>query len=248
MPTHEGKPTGFLFNLLAGQINSENTRFQSYYETQTALIAKNREKTWTSVQSYEEARAALIAKENSQAFDGQAVAAASDIQKRANELVGVIRKKDEEEIYGKLKDKDGQQRVVADHFLGNVDLINKTELLKVTQRMPKGAHLHCHFNSCLRPEFLLEQARGRESMYIRSTCPLITEKAKKDAEISFLVQPPQPEGVNLFSEDYVPQSWMNYPKFCEEFQGGVAAAEEWLISKILLNEEEVHNTYQTGTG
>jgi succinate dehydrogenase (ubiquinone) flavoprotein subunit len=58
---------------------------------------------------------------------------------------------------------------VADHFLGNVDLINKTKLLKVAKRMPKGAHLHCHFNSCLRPEFLLEQARGRESMYFRTS-------------------------------------------------------------------------------
>jgi adenosine deaminase CECR1 len=112
------------------------------------------------VQSYEEARAALIATENSQAFDGQAVAAALAIEKRANELVGAIRKEDEKEIYGKLKDKDGRQRVVANHFLGNVDLINKTELLKVAKKMPKGAHLHCHFNSCLRPEFLLEQARG----------------------------------------------------------------------------------------
>jgi adenosine deaminase CECR1 len=68
-------------------------------------------------------------------------------------------------IYSKLKDKDGRQRVVAGHFLSflsNVDLINKTELLKVVKKMPKGAHLHYHFNSCLRPEFLLEQARGRD--------------------------------------------------------------------------------------
>lgn len=207
----------------------------------------NGETTFSSVQDYEGARAALIARENSQAFDGHAVATASATEKRANELVSAIRKDDEKEIYGKLRDKDGRQRVVADHFLGNVDLINKTELLKVAKRMPKGAHLHCHFNSCLRPEFLLEQARGRESMYIRSTCPLTSEKAKEDAEISFLVQPPQPEGVNLFSKDYVPQSWMRYPKFCEVFPGGVEAAEKWLRWKMLLNEEEVYHTYQTGT-
>lgn len=240
-------PTGFLFSLLTCQNNGEETR--------ATLIAKENSQAfdgflsgenWTSIQSYEEARAALIAKENSQAFDAEAVAAASDIEKRANELIGAIRKEDEKEIYG--NNKDGRQRVVADHFLGNVDLINKTELLKVAKKMPKGGHLHCHFNSCLRPEFLLEQARGRDSMYIRSTCALISEEAKREAEISFLVQPPQQEGVNVFSEGYAAQSWMKYPKFCEAFPGGAAEAEKWLISKILLNEEEVHNTYQTGTG
>jgi adenosine deaminase CECR1 len=207
----------------------------------------NGEITFTTVQSYEEARAALIARENSQAFDERAVATASDLEKRANELISAIRKNDEKDVYGALRDRNGRQRTVADHFLGNVDLINKTDLLKVAKKMPKGAHLHCHFNSCLRPEFLLEHARGREAMYIRSTCPLTSEQAMQQAEISFLVQPPQPEGVNLFSENYVPQSWMRYPKFCAIFPGGHEAAEKWLIWKMLLNEEEVYHIYQTGT-
>jgi hypothetical protein len=38
---------------------------------------------------------------------------------------------------------------------------------------------------------------------------------------------------------------MNYLKFYKEFQGGVTTIEEWLISKMLLNEEEVYHTYQT---
>jgi adenosine deaminase CECR1 len=215
--------------------------------TRQRMRETNGETTFTSVQGYEEARTALIARENSQAFDGRAVANASNIEIRANEIIGEIRKSDERDVYGALRDKHGRQRTVADHFLGNVDLINKTELLKVAKRMPKGAHLHCHFNSCLRPEFLLEQARGRESMYIRSTCPLTSEQAMQQAEISFLVQPPQPEGVNLFSEDYVTQSWMKYPIFCEVFPGGLVAAEKWLSWKMLFNEEEVYNTYQTGT-
>ncbi len=208
----------------------------------------NGETTFTSVESYEEARATLIAREHLQAFDGRAVATASELEKRANELISAIRKTDEKDVYGALRDRHGRQRTVADHFLGNVDLINKTELLKVAKKMPKGAHLHCHFNSCLRPEFLIGHARGRESMYIRSTCPLTSEQAMQQAEISFLVQPPQPEGVNLFSEDYVAQSWMKYPSFCEIFPGGLEAAEKWLIWKMLLNEEEAYNTYQTGTG
>jgi hypothetical protein len=82
-------------------------------------------------------------------------------------------------------------------------------------------------------------------MYIRSTCALISDEAKREAEISFLVQPPQPEGVNLFSEGYVAESWMKYPKFCEVFPGGAPEAEKWLISKMLLNEEEVQYITRT---
>jgi adenosine deaminase CECR1 len=207
----------------------------------------NGERAFTSVNEYEEARAALIARESLQSFDGQAIATASPLERRANEIVEAIRENDNKAVYGTLKDRHGRQRFAADHFLGNVDLINQTELLRVAKKMPKGAHLHCHFNSCLRPEFLIEHARGREAMYIRSTCPLTSGNAMLQAEISFLVQPPQPDGVNLFSKNYVPQSWMSYPNFCEEFSGGVEAAEKWLVSKMLLNEEEVYNTFQTGT-
>jgi len=51
----------------------------------------NGETTFTSVQGYQEARAALIALENSQAFDGRAAATASDLEKRANEIVAAKR-------------------------------------------------------------------------------------------------------------------------------------------------------------
>jgi hypothetical protein len=53
------------------------------------------------------------------------------------------------------------------HFLGNVDLINQTLLFEVATKMPKGAHLHIHFNSCLPARFLIEQARDVDAMYIR---------------------------------------------------------------------------------
>jgi adenosine deaminase CECR1 len=140
------------------------------------------------VQSYKEARAALIATENSQAFDRQAVAAASAIEKRANELVGVIIKRMKRKFIASSKTRmDDNGSVVSGHFLGNVDLINETEFLKVAKENAQGARLHYHFNSCLRPEFLIKHSRGRESIYIRSTFAHSSEKAKEDAEISFVV-------------------------------------------------------------
>jgi adenosine deaminase CECR1 len=91
------------------------------------------------VQSYKEARAALIDTENSQVFDGQAVAAASAIEKRPNELVGATIKKMKRKFIASSKtEMDDKRSVVSGYFLGNVDLINETELLKVPKKIPKG--------------------------------------------------------------------------------------------------------------
>jgi adenosine deaminase CECR1 len=124
------------------------------------VIIKNISSYWTSVQNYKDTCRALIAKKYLQVFDRYTVTAASAVEKQANKLVGKIGKKDKKEIYSKFKDKQGRQQVVADYFLGNVDLIKKTELLKVAKKIPKGAYLYCYFNSCLYLEFLLQHTRG----------------------------------------------------------------------------------------
>lgn len=84
-------------------------------------------------------------------------------------------------------------------------------------------------------------------MYIRSTCPLDSEERMDAAEISFLVQPAELKSVDVFKPDYEPMTLMNYPLFCDRYPGGQEAAEDWLKWKMLLREEEVYDTYQTGT-
>jgi hypothetical protein len=89
------------------------------------------------VQSYKEARAALIAAENSQAFDGQAVAAASAIEKRANELVGAIIKRIQRKFIASSKtrmDDSGSWRVTS----LAMSISSMRQLLKVAEKMPKG--------------------------------------------------------------------------------------------------------------
>lgn len=198
------------------------------------------------VQSYRIARDALIAEERSQAFDAHAQRAATSLEKEAARIVRAIKVDDTVKVYGVAH---GSPFAVADHFIGSVGLINRTELIKVARRLPKGGHLHCHYNSCLPPRFLIEHARNLEMMWIKSTTSLSTEDGKRNAEIQFQVQehpsrlvPAQIEG-DLMAEDYVPGMWMNYQKFQERF-GGTAAAEEWLESKMLLTEDEVHGVKQ----
>lgn len=189
----------------------------------------------------------LIAEESSQSFDSHASATASSNEKLANKILMAVKKRDEVEVYGKFRDKAGRRRAPGDHFLGVVDIINKTELFKVAHKMPKGAHLHCHFNSLLLPTFLLGIAKDIKAMHIRSTLPLSSLENMERAEISFQTLPPQ-EPANLFDPSYKPRSWMNYQDFWRIFPGGYPKAEDWLVSKMLLTEEEVHGLDQTGKG
>lgn len=200
------------------------------------------------IDTYNSARDALIKQERSRGFDATAIKTASNLEKDAAAIVNTLIDVDNENIYRGQTDERGIERDAGDHFLGNLDLINKTELLRVAQHMPKGAHLHCHFNACLHPSFLVQLARCMDTMYIRSNIPLTSEEAFDKAEISFQVLPLPEKLGDLFSADYEERTWMSYPKFCVQYQGGVEAAEQWLVKKMLFTEEEVYDIYQTCHG
>ncbi|KAG4427099.1 hypothetical protein IFR05_017418, partial [Cadophora sp. M221] len=206
---------------------------------------------------YKQTLEALQLEEKSRAFDAQLTAASSDIEKTAAEIVQKIRAYDWDNTYGKPLNVTGK-RVQGEHFLGNVDLINKTELFKIAKKMPKGAHLHIHFNSCLPAKFLVKQARDIKAMYIRSTLPLTTRQNWIDSRISFMVMTPHEathvkdsdgnkQSVdlgNVFDEDYVSNRWMPYKQFQRQFFFRDDSGQ----MKMHISEEEAHGTRQTSRG
>ncbi|KAI9649046.1 hypothetical protein NHQ30_001613 [Ciborinia camelliae] len=224
-------------------------------------------------EDYTKARESLQLAERRTAFDAEAKELASDVEKRAAEIVHQIRNYDWDKTYGKPVDSKGLatgKRTQGEHFLGNVDLINSTKLMEIAKRMPKGAHLHIHFNSCLPARFLIQQARNIDAMYIRSTLPLTSLENYAASRISFMVMTDYeathvkseekeisvPLG-NVRDEDYVSNRWMKYKTFQEEFDfvdedgqklNGTSGAEIWLEKKMLISEEEAHGCSQTGRG
>lgn len=194
---------------------------------------------------YNAARAALIQAEKATAFDAQVIATASDIEKKANDIVRGIRNYDWDKTYGmppsskRICSETGNilvEQSAGEHFLTNVDLINKTELFKVARKMPKGAHLHVHFNSCLPPKFLIQQARGiPETMWICSSRPLTNDAEFRNCRIQFNVLnadgvtaanrkldndqkiESQPAETNIFKANYAPMRWMKYQDFVQQF-------------------------------
>ncbi|KAF4637969.1 hypothetical protein G7Y89_g121 [Cudoniella acicularis] len=224
--------------------------------------------------AYNHARAELQTIERSRAFDAEEIAGASKIERDAAALVRRIRNYDYDNTYGKSHDAHGHptgKRTQGEHFLGNVDLINKTQLMKVAKRMPKGAHLHIHFNSCLPAKFLIQQARDIDAMYIRSTLPLTSQANLDASRISFMVMTyreathvKEAHGKehkvglgDVFHPNYVCNRWMRYKQFQEQFEldvgngeilEGTSGAETWLERKMVISEEEAHGTHQTSRG
>jgi adenosine deaminase CECR1 len=221
--------------------------------------------------AYDKALAELQGAEKAIAFDAEITAASSTIEKQAAAIVRKVKAYDFEHTYGPLRDAHTGRRKEGEHFLGNVDLINKTELMKIAKQMPKGAHLHIHFNACLPARFLIQQARDIDAMYIRSTLPLTTPQNMEACRISFMVMTLHeathikgPDGIetyvplgDVWDERYVSNRWMSYKQFQRQFEftdekGHVLrktlGAEAWLERKMTISEAEAHNAQQSSKG
>lgn len=158
-------------------------------------------------------RKEILDRENTLSFDFSAKMLASEKERRANAIIQKLKAKDQEEVYDAAEPRQGwggqnHRRFAADHFLSNVDLINQTSLFRVAVKMPKGAHLHIHFNACLQPNVLLGIAADMDRMFINSDLSLAPSAAETNlhrCEIQFSILPLEKENDskgNLFKTDY----------------------------------------------
>ncbi|KAI1121406.1 hypothetical protein F5Y10DRAFT_256420 [Nemania abortiva] len=96
----------------------------------------------------------------------------------ANELIARMRVEDEA-IFQKASHSPGQ------HFQDVRHLLQDTRLFHVAAMVPKGAHLHLHFNSTLLPGVLLGYAKDMENMYIWSDHQLLEASDFRDCKLEF---------------------------------------------------------------
>lgn len=236
----------------------------------TVLDGTNREKRFVDDKDYERQRAELIAREASLSWDFICKRDASPTEEKANQILQAMRKHDDENVYGKEPSRGGyrgqeHKRFMGDHFLYNVDLINKTLLYQVAKKMPKGAHLHIHFNANLEPSFLINIAKNMERMFITSDIPLVREGDQSEpgyydnfdrSRIRFTMLSKENEEQtgtgNLFDPNYVAGKWqpMSFQRFLKDFGQYYTkcSADQWLIDKLVFHEEEAHGWLQTSEG
>lgn len=210
-------------------------------------------------EDYFRQRAELERRERTLAFDHACAQNATPEEIRANGILQRLKRRDRRRVYSAAPPRTGfggqvHPRREGDHYLSNAPLIARTDVFQLARRMPKGAHLHIHFNSCLPPAVLLGVAAGMERMFITSDIPLTPEddfSAFWRCEIQFSMLPPEREVPgDLFSAGYTPRQTMRYQEFLAKFanSGYPHTAEEWLTQKLAFSEDEAHDKLQTSYG
>lgn len=224
----------------------------------------------------------LLAEEQRERWDWKALReAAGDEQKRlteqrAGEIIHRIRENErmDDKLYGNVPGEavpKPETRDMGGRFLVNKDRIERSRLFELCKQMPKGAHLHLHFNAELPPEIVLGYARDpkmHNTFVIRSTIPLITKEDFKNAEIIFGVEPAGSGGNDIFSRDYKPRvenkvwydAWMLWTTFQKKFPQEIETEQEpdgkyltnraecWVRDKTAITVEEAYNDRQTTNG
>lgn len=174
-------------------------------------------------------RATLLKQEDMISWDRPARNSASRNEVQAARIIYLLREYERENTFGNMASEDipdPETRDMGGQFLTNKDRIeNDSKIFKIAQQMPKGCHLHLHFNAELQPERLLLRARLMKNMFIRSLKPLINKEAMDTTELVFNVMPDDTPTSDIFSTEYnfefkTPGSrpWMRWTTFCEEFE------------------------------
>lgn len=225
-------------------------------------------------EEYNEKRIELSAGEAARAFDHDCFEHATKAEMMAHKALLRMKAVDAEALSGKEPHVGyGNQRHVpfpGDHYLSNVEYIETSRVLEAARHLPKGAHLHIHFNACLKPSVLLELASQMTHMFITSDRPLTevhddgmsskSDKNRKIArlqnfflcEIQFSILPITKRDVepSLFSKDYQAREPMRFRMFLDQFPKDVVGedAMTWLASKLVFDEQETYDIPQTPWG
>ncbi|KAF2453143.1 hypothetical protein BDY21DRAFT_141847 [Lineolata rhizophorae] len=211
-------------------------------------------------------REKLLQTEESQEWCRKARETASEAERRANGIVLKIREHERENHFGNKASEaipEPDKLDMGGQFLTNKERIESSKLFKISMMLPKGCHQHLHFNAELQPEMLIEKAREKDNMFIRSTRPLLSPKDYDEAEMVFNILPVDTPEADLFSPSYNPefkaagsQPWMRWNMFRKIFAKKRAElsdpdqkdAEKWIQHKMIISEPEVYGIGQTVNG
>jgi len=244
---------------MAANGNSQDAPVQELIQRAAAEFTKNLQAPDDQKQ-YDESKKDLLEEEKTDAWDAKAKASASQAEKSAAWIVWKIREHERENLFGNKASEaiPGPETLdMGGQFLTNKERIEERSLLfKIARRMPKGAHLHLHFNAELSPRLVLDKAKNMDNMFIRSTRPLVSKQDLAETEMVFSVMPIDTITANIFAKNYNPDfktpgsnPWMTWSTFREKLEQKFRVnAEDWIVDKMILSEEEVYSGNQTTNG
>ncbi|KYG41392.1 hypothetical protein M433DRAFT_7991 [Acidomyces richmondensis BFW] len=219
---------------------------------------------------YQTRRLELLRQESRQSWDFIAKASASEVEQEAQDIIFKIREHERLDpgLYGNNPGEAIPDPSTADmggRFLANKPRIERSKVFDIAKAMPKGCHLHIHFNTELPPEILFPHARKLpETFYIRTTNALLHPCDYNRAEMMFNVFPADHAKADCFSDQYNPEwksgnnnPWMLWADFRAKFPknlifenrpNGLDDAECWAREKMVVTRERTYNSEQTLNG
>lgn len=216
----------------------------------------------------------LLAREREVAWDRPARSRPCQFQNEADDVIWRIRENERDNLFGNKASEaiPGPETLdMGGQFLTNRDRItNESDLFKIATRVPKGCHLHLHFNAELTPMVLIDKADIIPQMHIRSTQPIQSLHDLAETEIVFNVKPMGTLSVDVFAPDYKPdfrspgsQPWMLWSEFKTKYATHIKAfnnserdqtrhvsadVKTWVEDKMVLSAEEAYDPTQTTNG
>ena len=238
------------------------------FEKAKELLGKNVKIAEASM-TYETTRGELLTAERNQSWDAVARSRASESEKRAQNIILRIRESEraDQSLFGNVPGEaipGPDTRDMGGRYLVNKSRIDRSKIFEIARKVPKGCHLHIHFNTELPAEILFPHARGsqmQETMFIRSTKNLSSKENLVEAEIVFNVFPRDTPCVNIFDPSYNPDPkgtpWMRWSDFRSMFPKDLEFearpkdlddAECWAREKMALTVKDVYSDQQTTNG
>lgn len=255
------------------QVNG--TKMKSELVDRSAMVpdlsesfARNLANLGSELQSYEQHKSSVLSEESKHSWDAAARSSASESELQAAAIILAIREHERDNLFGNKASEaiPGPETLdMGGQFLTNRQRIEgQSQLFKIAHGMPKGCHLHLHFNAELGPDRLIAKAKTMRNMFIRSTQPLLSPEDYQETEIVFEIKAADTPLADIFSADYKPdwkapgsRPWMRWDTFQDQFakrrlaqgkHGRDVDAEQWIQDKMILSEEEVYGIRQTTNG
>lgn len=133
---------------------------------------------------YHDRRKRLIASEKALRFDYAARNAATEVELNASKVIAGIKHAETNSLW-----RETDLTYPGMQFLYTPNLLRRSKLFEIINKMPKGALLHSHFDAMVPPTMLLQWAIEEPMMHIGSTIALINDEAYAKTQFFFLAMP-----------------------------------------------------------
>lgn len=175
----------------------------------------------------------------------------SPIAARACKIVSQIRAREQSQVWttgldptiAHEADEILYPGVMFHHAKGRME---KTNLWKIVEKMPKGSLLHAHMDAMFDIDFLIDQAFSTPGMHILAPKPLVSsqdfEKGPVFFQFSSQSTAESEKRASIWAESYEPSSLIPIKTAASSFpNGGEAGFRDWLRSRCMLMPEHSYH-------